>query len=142
MNTPDHPLTEDRPSAYIRKHVPHSNLARPKKGEHHQGTVISRALNRLGMSQHAAAKRVGIAPPVLNRIVNNRGVTHYSPFTKDDTVYALAHVLQISPDDLYIASNRIPPDVADHLIEHPELLNVVRRLANKLDGETVNLIQD
>lgn len=48
-----------------------------------------------------------------------------------------AHVLRITSGALSVSSTRISPNVADHLIKHPELLNVGPRLVKRPDGEIV-----
>lgn len=95
-----------------------------------QQELITDRMEQLDLSWYALAKEAGIHQGTLSKFKSG-AFTLKAP----RIVEPLAEALMISPDDIYLAGNHLPPDVAAGIIRHPELLNVIRTLTAKLDTQ-------
>ena len=95
-----------------------------------QQELITDRMEHLGMTWYALAKETGIHQGTLSKF--KRGAfTLKAP----RIVEPLAEALMISPDDIYLAGNHLPPDIIAGIQRHPELINVIRTLTTKLDTQ-------
>ena len=92
-----------------------------------QAGLVSQRLSEIGMSASQFARALGVAPAYISNML--RGTKR---LTKDETIQRAAEVLGISSDRLYLAIDRVPPDVLAMTQKHPILLEAVRKLAAKL----------
>jgi transcriptional regulator with XRE-family HTH domain len=74
-----------------------------------------------GSSLRAAAQDLGLDPSHLSRV--ERGEKKPSP----DVSERMARYYGVSPDLLALMEGRVPSDVLEILVHHPEVLDKIRR---------------
>ena len=87
----------------------------------HLGQLITDARLARGMTQRELAAIIGMTPQALHRIEAGRMV-----LTKPETIMAFADALDLDPDDLSVASNRVPADLALILSINREAVRTAR----------------
>ena len=95
-----------------------------------QQELIRKRLKDLNYSAYWLAKETGRSKQYIGSIV--RGEKN---LTAHDTIVKVAQALKISPDDLYIAAGRIPPDIVDAIVTYPQFIPVIRANRDKLDAK-------
>jgi len=95
-----------------------------------QGIIIEKRLSEIGMSRYALAKRVGVTHPYMIGVV--RGDRR---LTKPETIAKTAEALQTDTDQFYIAIDRLPPDIVEGTVRHPDLVPLIRRMIRRKDEQ-------
>jgi len=96
--------------------------------DYRQADIIKAALKANGMTPHQLSRRLGQAShSYVYRIIDGE-----ARLTKPETIAKVAEILSINPDDLYLANDTVPPDVMELIFHHPQLLQVVRNLKDRL----------
>lgn len=96
-----------------------------------QADIIKEGLDRKGMTAWQLSKELGLkSSSFIYNIMANR--THMA---KPETVHHLADILDVDADRMYLAAGKIPPDVYETVLEHPQLIQVVRNLRSRLEGQ-------
>ena len=92
-----------------------------------QQELIQQRLTDMGMSWYALARAVGIQDGSMSKFKNGQ-------YQFRDRTYLenIAEVLALKLDDLDYAAGRLPPEVHNGLIAHPELLPILRTLLTKV----------
>ena len=93
-----------------------------------QQELISERMEQLGITWYVLARDTGINKGTLSSFKNGK----YT-LKKPDIVNALAKVLILEPDTIYMAGNHLPPDITTGIIRNQELIPVIRNLITKLD---------
>jgi plasmid maintenance system antidote protein VapI len=91
-------------------------MTRPKQ---HQ--ILKAALKKIGMSQAELARQLELPQPQINRMVNGHQALTY------DKIPTVAKILNLDPDVLYVTGNQLPPDIAPAILDHPKLIQVIRK---------------
>lgn len=90
-----------------------------------------------GLSQRALADRVEVNFTYLSKIENEK--LDFAQYPSEDLIRKLAAVLDADVDELLLLARKIPDEIKQRVIEHPE---VFRKIA-QLDDETLkNLLKD
>lgn len=87
------------------------------------GTLLHAARERHGFSLDVLAKKVKVSASTLSRIENN----DRSRVPSTELLGRLAKTLGLSPDEVFPAAGRLPPDVATWLLTTPGALGAVRQ---------------
>lgn len=95
-----------------------------------QQDMIEERLHQLGMTWYMLGKESGIPEGTLYRIKTRR-MNARAPHL----VNPIAETLSLDPIALTVAGNNIPPDVEEALIQHPQLIGIVRNLRIKLESQ-------
>ena len=93
-----------------------------------QSDLIRKRLKEMHYSSYWLAKEIGRSKSFMNSVTRGDKM-----LTAHDTIVQVATALQISPDDLYIAAGRIPPDIVDAIVRYPQFIPVIRANREKLD---------
>ena len=92
-----------------------------------QAEIIREALDAQGITAYELAKQMEINESFVYNTLHGR-----TNMTNHDTLLKMASIIPVDVDRMYIAADRIPPDVTAALINYPELLQVVRNLEQRL----------
>lgn len=94
-----------------------------------QADIIREGLDRKGMTAWQLSKELELkSSSFVYNIMANR--THMA---KPETVEKLATILDVDVDRMYIAAGKVPPDVENTILNHPQLITVVRNLRQRLE---------
>lgn len=88
------------------------------------GLELRRLRQGLGLRQRDLAVHISTTPEFISSLEQG----HKAPPATEKLV-ALAHLLQVNPDDLLALAGRIPSDVTDLLHARPQLWQTVRDAA-------------
>jgi len=81
------------------------------------------------MSWYALAKETGLHHHTIYKIKQGKIQAR-----RLDILTPIAEVLMLLPDELAIAGNHVPQDVHNGIVEHPELLPIIRNLITKIEA--------
>ena len=98
-----------------------------------QSQIIQEGLERQGMNVSQLAKLLGMKTgSFIYNIIHER-----TTMQKPETIERLAEILEVDPDRMYIAANKLPPDIEETVLEYPQLIQVVRNLRQRLEDKTI-----
>jgi transcriptional regulator with XRE-family HTH domain len=90
-----------------------------------------------GLSQRALADLVGVNFTYLSKIENEK--LDFAQFPSEELIRKLAAALDADLDDLLLLAQKVPAEIKQRMMEHPE---VFRKIA-QLDDETLRkLLKD
>lgn len=92
-----------------------------------QAEQIREALDAAGITAYQLAKQLQISESFIYNTLASR-----TNITNQTTLTAMADIIPIDVDQMYIASGRIPPDVSSAILSYPQLIQVVRNLVPRL----------
>lgn len=79
------------------------------------------------LSLRELAGSVGIDFTYLSKIENDR-----LPPPAEDTIRKIALVLDSDADELLLLANKVPSDLAEHLVRYPETVELLRSMEGKI----------
>ena len=77
-----------------------------------------------GMTQSVVADKADVDHTYISRIENG-----HAPPPSTETIVRVADALDTDADELLALAGKVAPDVKQMLIEHPDLMDVVRKEA-------------
>lgn len=86
-----------------------------------QADIITAAMEHTGTNTSQLAKAIGKSKQYTGRVVKGE-----TPLTKPETITAVADRLDIDEDDLYLALDRIPPDIIATIKNNPRIIKRIR----------------
>ncbi len=89
-----------------------------------------------GLSQRALAEMVDTNFTYLSKIENKK--LDFGPYPSEDLIRKLADALDADVDELLLLAKKIPEEIKERVIAHPE---VFRKIAS-LDDETLKKLLD
>ena len=104
--------------------------AKPKPPTTEQARIIDERLQQIGSSWYALGQAIGTSSGYMSHAKAGRTL-----ITNPETIQKVADALDIDPDRLYIAARRVPPDVIDTIIDHPQLIHAVRKARDKMETQ-------
>jgi transcriptional regulator with XRE-family HTH domain len=93
-----------------------------------QGVVIRERLETIGMSMNELARQLEVSPSFMSRVLSGQ-----KRLTTPERIEQAAGIIGIRSDELYLAIDTLPPDVAHAIQRHPQMLSIIRQAAAKLD---------
>lgn len=95
-----------------------------------QSDLIRKRLKEMHYSSYWLAKEIGRSKSFMNSVTRGDKM-----LTAHDTIVQVATALQISPDDLYIAAGRVPPDIVDAIVTYPAMVKAIRKQRERVEGK-------
>ena len=96
-----------------------------------QGRIIEDRITALGITRYQLGKIGPIDETYITHVYKGR-----KRITKPETIAHLAEILRMpSTDPFYLAIDKVPPDVLQAILRHPQLVTAIRNLAKKLDAQ-------
>ena len=95
-----------------------------------QSQLIERRIQELGLTWSALAREVGIQHNYFQKVRAGR-----NGIKKPETITKISSVLDIDPDDLYLAGGYLPPDVVEIIVKYPQLIAAVRKAGAQYDAQ-------
>ncbi|HEV2122387.1 MAG TPA: helix-turn-helix transcriptional regulator [Chloroflexota bacterium] len=91
-----------------------------------QAHLIKADRLRLGMSQKALARRLGVHEQTVAHLESGRRLA-----TSEQLIGKLAELFGYHPDQLYIAAHLIPPDLEAWIAARPQVMIKIRELMDR-----------
>lgn len=95
-----------------------------------QAQIIARGLAATGHTVATAAEALDLSESYIRHLLSGRREA-----TNPATISRIAEVLQINADHLYAARGAVPQDVLQAIRLHPEIVQVIRSVAQRLDEQ-------
>lgn len=90
-----------------------------------------------GMSQRELAQRLGVSFTYLSKLENDRMEGPPS----EDLLLRLASELGANADELLLLARRVPSDVVNTILEHPEAVDLLRSMQDRSQEDWVELMK-
>ena len=94
-----------------------------------QKDLIEQRLAGLGMTWYGLAQATGLHHHTIYKIKQGKIQARQAAI-----LHPIAEVLMLNPDDLAIAGGHVPEDVHRGIVQHPELLPIIRNLITKIEA--------
>ena len=91
------------------------------------GAILREKMQAHGLGINEVARQMDVSAPFITRIIYGE-----RPMPLD-RVEQFAEILGADRDELYLAIDRLPPDVERAIQRHPEMLGIIRAAARQLD---------
>jgi len=95
-----------------------------------QQEIVQRHMDAVSMTRYALARDTGVKEATIYKFMQGK-------FQIEDPaiLYPIADALEIDRDTLALAGGHVPHDVKQGILNHPQLIPVIRTLLAKLDSQ-------